>query len=260
MPDNRPLVVVDFREPENAAQRLQAYGLTAITTSTTGGLVAGDYAFWPHRISSGIERKTISNLLQSMSDKQLVQQAHKMVDSYQLPWLLREGAFRRSPAGVVEYESPRDPRADTDGWVRSGWSWDSFQSIMLDIQLMGIRIMDCPVLGEYPIEIARLVINLSRDEHRWIKERQRPEVVTLDVQWRNDVWSLAAHTGIGPGVGEDLLRDVGSEYKVVRLAVEAPEKLAEVMVGKTDKRPKGRKLGLKLAASLGAELSEEWQA
>ncbi|KKN82274.1 hypothetical protein LCGC14_0310870 [marine sediment metagenome] len=236
-----PLVIVDDREPSNAVDRLQAYGLQAIS----GRLEAGDYTFYPHGLTAIIERKTISNLLQSLSDKQMVAQAHRMVDIGDISFLLREGAFRRSPGGAVEYYSPKDPR-QVDSWVLSGWSWDSFQGMMLDLQLMGIRITDCPVLGEYPSEVARLVINLSKDEHRWIRERQRPDVTVIDPQYKNALWSLSAFTGIGPGTAEALLSSLGSIKAISDADVKELQKADGV--------------GPKLAQSLYDEMREEWRA
>ena len=246
------VVIVDDREPQVAAERLREFGLAAVG----GRLDAGDYACYPHGLSVGIERKTMSNLLQSLANKQMVGQAHKMVANYDIAFLLREGAFRRSPAGAIEYYSPRDPRA-VDDWVLSGWSWDSFQGIMIDLQMMGIRLIDCPVLGEYPMEIARLVTNLSKDQHRWIKDRQRPDVVALDKQWRNAVWALSAFDGIGPDTVKPLHERYGSHYCVVRAAVEWPDEFAETVIVRTEKRT--ARLGKKLAYRLREELLETWQ-
>lgn len=250
MTDTRPLVLVDDREPDSAVGRLQDFGVVAVQTR----LEAGDYCFYAHGLTCLVERKTASNLLQSLSDKQMVLQAHKLVDSGSVAFLLREGWINRGPGGQVVYFSPRDPRADSAGWVVSGWSWDSFQGMMIDLQMMGIRIVDC-ALGEYVTEIVRLAINLAKDEHRWIKDRQRPEVVTLDKQWRNDVWSLAAHDHIGVDSAEALLREFGSEYNVVRAAVEDPDRVAKVKIGKGERK---RALGKKAATSLGEELAETW--
>lgn len=241
MADRDIIVLVDTREPENAAERLCAFGITALTTR----LDAGDYAFFSHGLTVLIERKTISNLLSSMSDKQLVGQAHKLVEQSDISFLLREGAFRRSPGGAVSYYSPRDPRAESDGWVTSGWGWDSFQGIMIDLQLMGIRLADAPVLGDYPTEIARLVINLSKEEHRWIKERQRPDITVIDSQYKNALWSLCAFKGIGPETAENLLHGFGSVYGIVNASVEELKSLKGV--------------GPKTAQSLYDEFREDWK-
>ena len=205
---------------------------------------------------------TISNLLTSMSDRQLVGQAHKIIETADIGFLLREGPFRRSPAGAVEYFSPRDPRATHDGWVLSGWSWDSFQGMMIDLELLGMKFLDCPTVGEYPVEIARLVTNLCKDEHRWIRERQRPEVLDkdgmplVDKQWRNVIWSLSAHDGISTDTSEALLREWKNLYGVYDAAVNKTDELAKTNVAKEGK--KHRSFGKIRAARLKEEALEEW--
>lgn len=244
---DKTVVLVDDREPDSAVPRLREYGLLALSSR----LESADYESYPHGLKCLIERKTMSNLLTSMSDRQLVSQAHRMVESSDLCFLLREGAFRRSPQAVLEYYSPRDPRADGEGWVQSGWAWDSFQGIMIDIQMMGVKMLDCPVLGEYPMEIARVLVNLHKEEHRWIKERQRPDVVFLDKEYRNVLWALSAFDGIGPEISEALLYKFGTVYEVIRAAAETPELIAQVRVGK-------RSIGPRLSKRFQQEVLSQW--
>lgn len=249
---NAPLVLVDDREPKGTLDRLQALGLSA----TLAHLDSADYCFWAHGLTILIERKTISNLLQSLSDKQMVSQAHKMVASSDRCFILREGDFRRGPSGHLVYYSPKDPRAGADGYVTSGWDWGSFSGMMLDLQLMGIGFIDCSTLGEYPVEIARAVVNLSKDEHRWIKERQRPDVESLDSQYTDAVWSLAAFDGVGPDWAGSFLKDRGSVAAVIEAAALRPEELAAV------KRPTKRghrSFGLVRAERLQKEVTQEWK-
>lgn len=195
-------ILVDDREPKYLADRLAQLGL-AVGVSR---LKFGDYAFWPHGLSVGIERKTISDLLGSMSDKRIVAQAHGMVEGYDLAILLREGSFRRSTRQTVQYFDVRHPEADKEGWVQTGWAWSSFSGMMFDLWLLGLIVWDCPVVGEAALDIATIVESLSKDEHRWIRERTRPDVMTADKQWRNNVWALCAFDGIGPETASDLLR------------------------------------------------------
>jgi ERCC4-type nuclease len=243
-----PLVLVDDREPKSTISRLQALGLSA----TLAHLDSADYCFFAHGLTILIERKTISNLLQSLSDKQMVHQAHKMVASSDRCFILREGDFRRGPSGHLVYYSPRDPRAGSDGYVTSGWDWGSFSGMMLDLQLMGIGFIDCSTLGEYPVEIARAVINLSKQEHRWIKERQRPDVESLDSQYTNAVWSLCAFAGIGPEWAQGLLSEGGSIANVVATARAAPQELAAIKLN-------GKSFGKKRAERLQKEVTQEWK-
>ena len=217
-------VIVDDREPQWMADRLKALGLAVAVEH----LHAGDYASFPHGLTLGIERSTISDLLGKMSSSRLVDQAWKMVDSYDIPILLREGAWRRGSTQHLEYHDPRHPDADSSsGWVTTGWAWSSFNGMMRDLGLMGILVWDCPVLGGAPEEIATIVGSLAKDEHRWVRERQRPSVLTIDRQYRNDIWALCARDGIGPELAEGLLK-YGTYAEIISLAANAPKELTVV--------------------------------
>ena len=240
------IVIVDEREPVDADSRLREFGLEAHRAY----LDAGDYAFYPHGLVVLIERKTISDLLGSLSSRRMVEQARRMVSQADRSFILREGEFRRLPSGHVGYWSPTDPRA-RDNWVESGWSWDSFTGMMIDLQLLGIDFIDCPVWGSYAAEIARVVTNVSKDDHKWLRERGRPEVSTIDSTYRDSVWSLCAHTGIGPEYAQGLLAELGTEYNVVRKAVEEPDELAKVKIGRAS-------LGTKRANRLRDGLLQDW--
>lgn len=243
------VVLVDDREPEAAIPRLKELGIAAVTSH----MKSGDYAFYPHGLSVGIERKTISNLLGSMKTRQIVTQCHRMVAEYDMSWLLREGRFRRHGTGQVEYLEPRHPKADDDGWVMSGWGWDAFNGMMLDLQLMGIKMIDCPMKGQYPMEIARLAINMSKTDHKWIRERERPDVVTIDSQYKDAVWSLCAFGGIGPETAEGLLSSLGTVLRVIVFAADNPDGLAEI------KLRSGKRLGKKKAQKLHEEVTKQWK-
>lgn len=240
-------LLVDDREPVDAALRLNSYGGIDATVQRNDFC---DYLFFPHGKICGIERKTISDLLGSMASKRLVEQMHRLVKETDIGFLLREGSFKRSGGGKISYYSPRDPRANGD-WVETGWDWNSFQGKMLDIQLLGVHIVDCPIVGDYPQEIARMVINLSKEEHKWLKERQRPEVFTNDSQYENAVWSLCALRGMGPETAEVLLREAGSLYGAYRLLGEDPERVASVKLSK-------RSIGKKTALVFQEEVMQQW--
>ena len=227
------LVIVDSREPVAIADQLRTYGFQV----TIGQLNAGDYCFFPHGLKVIIERKRNDDLLNSLRDGRMVSQVHKLLDEADVVFLLREGPLTRTPTGQVAYQSKGDR------WLESGWSWESYSSMMLDLQLMGLIIHDC-FLGESPREIARLVGSLSKDQHNWIRSRTRPPVITIDPQWRNAVWSLCAFEGVGPEWAESLLNNRGSLASVVAANEEA---LALV------KNKKGQSFGPKRAMKLKEE-------
>ena len=245
------VIVVDDRQPTWHPGALSDLGLISVVDH----MEFGDYSFYPHGLTALIEAKTISDLLGSMASKRLVAQAHGIVANSDIAFLLREGAFQRGIGGGLEYHSPRHPKARKDGWVESGWDWNSFNGIMLDLQMMGIRMLDCPVMGSVPEELARLVISLSKDEHKWIKERTRPEVVTIDKQYRNAVWSLCAFDGIGPEIAEGLL----NEYDSISNLMSALNSETWGVKQVANTTINGRKFGLKRAEKLREEVMQEWK-
>ena len=228
-------VIVDDREPPRIAERLAALGLTVATSR----LDAGDYQTFPHGLNVIIERKTISDLLGSLSDRRLVAQAHKIVAAADIPILLREGAFRKGVTQMVEYLQPRHPDADATGWVRTGWAWASYQGMMFDLKLMGILIWDTYDLGSAGDDIAIIVESLHRDEHKWIKERERPSLLTADRQYRDNVWGLCAFPGIGPETAETLIKHYGSFAAAVDAVANSPTDVAAV-------KHDGRRIGKKI--------------
>ncbi len=251
MPKSKPkdklLVLVDDREPESAKPRLDQYGLNA----QVARMEAGDYAFYPHGMKFGIERKTISDLLGSIRSGRLQTQLHKLIAAYDRAFLLREGAFKRSGSGKVAYFNPKHPERDHDGWVTSGWDWTAWSGLMADIQMMGVDFIDCYVLGEYPQELAQFITNVSADNHAWVRERSRPDTVYLDKQYNNSVWAWCAYAGIGPESVSALLQAYGSSAVLMEAIVNNPEEVAEV-------KANGRKLGKRIG-KLREEVTKSWK-
>ena len=216
-------ILVDDREPPIIADQLRRLGLNV----GVGRLDAGDFSFFPHGMNVGIERSTISDLLGKLASGRILNQAHKMVASYDVPILLREGPFRKGRSQHLEYHDPRHPDADREGWIRTGWAWSSFQGMMFDLKLLGLLFWDCYDLGGAAYDIATLVDSLSQDEHKWLRSRTRPNVITADKQYRNAVWAVSAFDGFGPDTATDLLRSHGCFAEVIELARNAPVVLTE---------------------------------
>jgi len=243
---NIPTIFVDDREPPDSATRIAAYGIPTKTIH----LNAGDYMFVAHEKKILIERKTISDLLGSLASHRLVTQSHRMLEDCDSVWLLREGGLRRGNGNNVSYYNPADPRSDKKGWVSSRWNWNSFNGMMIDLQLMGVHIVDAPILGDYASTIAYLALNISKEDHRWIQERERPSIITISPQYRNNIWALCAFTGIGPELSEGLVQEVGTFAGVILLAANDPDKLASIKIN-------GRRVGKK-AYTLHEEVTKEW--
>ncbi|KKL55171.1 hypothetical protein LCGC14_2258060 [marine sediment metagenome] len=239
-----PVVIVDDREPDHMAGLLQSYGLQPVVSR----LKYGDYQAFPHGLTMLIELKSVSDLLGSMRSKRLVAQAHGIAETADLAFIMVRGRYTER-GGVVLYQSPGHPSSDTDGWVRSGWNWDSFQAIKADIMLLGVDFIDCPNENDAAREIVRLVTTLSKDEHKWLKQRTRPEVLTLDTAYKNAVWALAAFDGIGPDTAEAMLKAYGSVAGII---------VQGNLLGAKDFALKVEGLGPKRAQRFIEEVTQQW--
>jgi len=210
------VIVVDTREPKYIIDQLASYRLTVMTAALT----AGDYLFLPHGLKVGIERKRIDDLLNSLRDGRMIAQAHKLIDEYDVAMILIEGRYDYSTSGVVTYEA-------NGGWHESGWSWDSFTGMLLDLKWMGLIFHEC-ISGDAAREIARLVGSLSKDEHKWIQSRERPNVIAIDPAYKDTVWSLCAFKGLSAQSAETLLSNYGSFEDVVAMFTKHPDMIAEL--------------------------------
>lgn len=117
---------IDSREPEHI-QKLKFGGVPCVVTA----LDCGD--LWAS-CSDGellvIERKTTADLLASISDGRIFQQALKM----------RE----RSPWAYVVVTGYLQPTHDGKTFVQgkaTGWNWDAVQGALLDIQETGVQVL-----------------------------------------------------------------------------------------------------------------------
>ncbi|KKN55486.1 hypothetical protein LCGC14_0581610 [marine sediment metagenome] len=240
-----PLIIVDDREPEHMAVSLQSYGLQAVVSR----LQYGDYAFFAHGLTVLIELSTVSDLLGKLTSKRLVAQAHGLANTGDIAFIMVRGRYTED-AGQVAYQAPKHPQADSNGWVRSGWNWDSFQAIKADVMLLGIDFIDCPNAGDAAREIARLAVNLSKSEHKWLRQRTRPEVLTLDGEYKNAVWSLCAFDGIGPETATAMLEEYGSVLGIYIAATTLPAKdFCRTVDG----------LGPKRVKAFVEEITKKWQ-
>lgn len=171
---------------------------------------------------------TVSNLLGSLADRQLVEQTHRGAKQFDRYIILIEGAYTRKANGKLAYQSPGDPRSTADGWVESKWDYASVAGILFALQLVGdkrnILVHHWPVMYDAPTAIASIVQQTSSDDGaRFTRERQRPDLPAIAVLggelYSDALWALMALPGVGAEVAEALLKQHGSLYNVVLNAV-----------------------------------------
>lgn len=251
MPESeaKPTVIVSRSEPEDACARLQTLGLNAVP-----GEAGTDYVWFPHSLKFGIERKTVSNLLGSLKDRQLAEQAQRGIRAFDRYFLLIEGEMRSDPRGQLQWHSPRHPEADAGGWVTSGWRFDAVDGMLLDLALLGCIIVRAPMFG-YDRKVAAIVANTCAPSHKFIRERQRPELpadaILYGDSYGDAVWALCALPGCGPEMAAALLGFYGSLGGVIQALSDwtnSPVPLG--VVPPESVQVNGKKIGAKRAARL----------
>jgi ERCC4-type nuclease len=243
----RHLVIVSPSEPEEMIARLNTYGLNAVS-----GEAGTDYVWFVHTLRFGIERKTITNLLQSLRDRQLVEQAHRGVSMFDHYILLIEGEYRQATTGRLEYHYPNHPEADASGWVQSGWQYEAVDGMLFELGLLGVHIVRCK-LYDAARKIASIVGNTADTHRRFIRERQRPELpvsTVLGGELYSDVlWSLCALPGIGPETASALLDTYGTLIATIEAIADGSAESVSV---------NGRKLGSRLRKARAA-VTSDWK-
>ena len=153
-------VIVDSREPKSTDLKLQEVGFVVDRKA----LETGDFVW----VSSkgevvGVERKTASDFLQSLTDKQangrtrFQNQMGRMLTTYSQPVLLIEGKLSPMPDGFTIAET----RMTT-------WWWASVDNIFLSAQRSGILVAHCG-RGQVASRLVTLVQYFDKPQHTLIK-------------------------------------------------------------------------------------------
>lgn len=132
---------IDSREPEHI-QQLRFGGVPTVVTA----LECGDlWASCDDGELLVIERKTTSDLLGSIADGRLFQQAHKMRERSQWAYLV-----------VTGYLQPTHDGKTFVGGKATGWDWNAVQGALLDVQETGVQIVYCEHDNGYEATVQRL--------------------------------------------------------------------------------------------------------
>lgn len=122
------MIWIDSREPPTLRTKVlvacQGDGQIAC-------LEAGDFVlFDPNGCSVGIERKSVSDLLNSLASKRLDKQLRRMADYYSHRYLLIEGALEMDPEGYIKLK-----RRSTH------WTHASIQGYLWSLQHSGVGVL-----------------------------------------------------------------------------------------------------------------------
>ena len=160
------ICIVDTREPEKVEKRLADK-----FTVTRQFLQFGD-VYVPPRL--GIERKTATDLLHTMSEGRLIRQLNGLSSSYTVPVLLIEGTLRANKSGFTVANGQA-----------TKWPFVAVQALLWKAQINGIIVVNVK-LSEFASTVATLarladeaerVVNPAR--HMRVKEDRAEAILTL---------------------------------------------------------------------------------
>lgn len=181
-------------------------------------LLAGDYLFSAHGRMACFELKwSIGDLLASLQvvgetgGPRLGVEVRKMLEIADIPVLLHPRLNVRGDGKVLR-----------DDGQPSGWHYHSVKGILSDIQLYGVIVDEWE--GDLAYRLAQWYWTLQDDSHQWIKQRGRPDFITLDSLYREAVWMLCAAAGVGPVGAEALLKEFGNVARVTCQSVKSLQK------------------------------------
>jgi ERCC4-type nuclease len=132
---------VDSREPEHI-QRLTFGGVPTVVTALECGDLWASCADGELLV---IERKTTSDLLGSISDGRVFQQALKMRERSRWAYLV-----------VTGYLQPTHDGKTFVAGKATGWDWNAVQGALLDVQETGVQIVYCEHDNGYEATVQRL--------------------------------------------------------------------------------------------------------
>lgn len=164
----------------------------------------------------GVERKTIRDLIQSMTTGRLSgHQLPGLVEHYAYRWLLVEGRYRESTEGLIEIPWKT-------GWETVRLRYDALDHFLLTLQLRGgISVMRTFDLRESAAWLARLHSWWTKKEWREHRSHLALHQPSDAGMWHKPglVHRMAAQL---PGIDEKA-RDVAQVFKTVKAMVDAEE-------------------------------------
>ncbi len=143
------------------------------------------------------ERKTVDDLIRSVFDGRLFDQARRLAEAYPKPVLLVEGRFDRL-------------------WERTGRAAQVRQALLAIALDYGVRV----VYTRDPGDTARVIYYTAQREQR---EKRRPVVIQrkrrLETLREKQLYVLQSLPGIGPTLAEKLLEHFGSIEAVCKASI-----------------------------------------
>lgn len=185
-----------------------------------------------------IERKTASDLLNSIRDDRLWAQLAGIKAMTPWAYLLITGELRRGEDGNVLAEG----RA-------SGWSWAALQGALLQAQELGVHVLQCAGDAEYEPAVMRLAARSHKPEVI-IPPAKEPRILT---EAERVLFSLP---GIGPDKAPAIMECCHTAAWALQMLSELTSKEYVPGVGLGIKRAVRKALGLRANEQLAVIITE----
>jgi len=206
-------IIVDSHEPESIAKALGGHRIP---------LPEGDYLFYgKDNIRILVERKTVSDLLNSLREKRLHDQLRRMLSQPNtVPILLIEGNLYCDDNFKVKLKRFAKGKIK---WRTTGWELSSIIGHLLTFQEEGVRLVLSPSKKATAYILEHLEYYYNKDSHNSLSVRPRP-IFGADSLHGEQVFFLQGLPGIGEKRAELILKVFGSPWN----AIWQPQRLSMV--------------------------------
>jgi ERCC4-type nuclease len=153
-------ILVDSREPNGTLDRCKEYFKN--TPCLSLALKAGDYRITTEGNETIlIERKTVSDLLESIKDNRLFNQASAMAESEKWSFLVVVGQMSEHTDGSLIYSNGGE-------WLHTQWSYNAVQGALMTVQELGVVV--CHTSSFF--SCVERICSRSRDEVKVMPRRE----------------------------------------------------------------------------------------
>ena len=206
-------IIVDAHEPKMIAKALGGHQVS---------LPEADYLFYgKNNVRILVERKTVSDMLNSLREKRLQDQLRRMlIQPDTIPILLIEGNLYCNDSFKVKIKRFVSGKVK---WRVTGWELSSIIGQLLTFQEAGVRLVLSPDKKATVHILKHLESYYAKDNHSSLKSRPRP-LFGADSLRGDQVFFLQGLPGIGEKRAELILKVFGCPWN----AIWEPEKLSMV--------------------------------
>ena len=207
------MITLDTREPEDVLVAVEAAAVTEGIHTTRAILHQGDFMWECPLGTVGVERKTASDLMGSLSSGRAAGQFEKMIGAYTLPVLMITGDHVTHKGKIGRW---------TGKEFNGSWSLEGMDNLLLSWQLAGLYIVRTDKKGT-----AGRIISL----YRWSHKREHL-VVRGSLITPTHITGQARTLCTLPGIGPKRAASLAKQYTLAELFA-MPESVGQKLAGKT---------------------------